>query len=62
MEKVVIQAQLPHELMALALSFVEEGWASNLDKLLVEALRRFFESHSSRMMESFVMSDGQWGQ
>jgi hypothetical protein len=61
MEKAVIQAQLPPELMARALSFVEEGWASNLDELLVEALRRFLESHSSRMTESFVVSDVQWG-
>jgi hypothetical protein len=61
MEKAVIQAKLPPELMARALSFVEEGWASNLDELLVESLRRFLESHSSRMTESFVMSDVQWG-
>ena len=61
MEKAVIQAQLPPELMARALSFVEEGWASNLDELLVESLRRFLESQSSRMTESFVMSDVQWG-
>ena len=61
MEKAVIQAQLPPELMARALSFVEEGWVSNLDELLVESLRRFLESHSSRMTESFVLSDVQWG-
>ena len=61
MEKAAIQVQLPAELMARALSFVEEGWASNLDELLVESLRRFLESHSSRMTESFVMSDVQWG-
>jgi hypothetical protein len=47
--------------MARALSFVEEGWASSLDELLAEALRRFLESHSARMTESFVMSDVQWG-
>ena len=57
----MIQAQLPPGLMARALSFVEEGWASNLDELLVESLCRFLESHSSRMTESFVMSDVQWG-
>jgi hypothetical protein len=61
MEKAVIQAHLPPELMARAISFVEEGWASNLDELLGESLRRFLESHSSRMTESFVMSDVQWG-
>jgi len=47
--------------MARAISFVQEGWASNLDELLVESLRRFLESQSFRMTESFVMSDVQWG-
>ena len=61
MKKAVIHAKLPPELIARALSFVEEGWASNLDELFVESLRRFLESHSSRMTESFVMSDVQWG-
>ncbi len=61
MEKAVIQSQIPPELVARAPSFVEEGWASNLDELLVESLRRFIESHSSRITESFVMSDVQWG-
>lgn len=61
MEQAVIQVRLPRELAARASSFVEEGWASNLDELLVESLRRFLESHSSRVTESFVLSDVEWG-
>ena len=61
MNKTVIQAELPRELTARAESYVEEGWASDFNELLSEALRRFLESHSSRVTESFVMDDVQWG-
>lgn len=61
MTKTTIQAELPPELTARALNFVEEGWASDLNELLAEALRRFLESHSARVTEAMVMSDVQWG-
>lgn len=56
-----IQAKLPDELTARALSFVEEGWASDFDDLLAEALGRFLESHTALLTESMVMADVQWG-
>ncbi len=61
MKKTVIQAELPHELAARARCYVEEGWAADLNELLADALRRFLESHTTRLTESFVMSDVQWG-
>lgn len=61
MTKTTIQAQLPPELTERARSFVEEGWASDLNALLSEALRRFLESHSARLTEAMVMKDVQWG-
>jgi hypothetical protein len=61
MTKTVIQAELPPELTARARSYVEEGWASDFNELLAEALRRFLESHSSRVTETFVMEDLNWG-
>jgi hypothetical protein len=61
MEKIVIQAELPRELTARARSYVEEGWAADFNQLLADALRRFLESHTARVTESFVMSDVQWG-
>lgn len=56
-----IQAELPSELTAKALAYVEEGWATDLDEVLVEALRRFLESHTTRLNESMVMGDVEWG-
>jgi hypothetical protein len=61
MTKTTIQAELPPELTARALAFVQEGWATDLNELLADALRRFLESHSARLTESMVMSDVQWG-
>lgn len=59
--KTAIQAELPEQLVADARAFVEEGWASNFDELLAEALRRYLESHSSRLAESFIREDVNWG-
>ena len=55
--KTAIQAELPGQLVADARAFVEEGWASNFDELLAEALHRYLESHSSRLAESFIKED-----
>ena len=55
--KTAIQAELPEQLVADARAFIEEGWASNFDELLAEALRRYLESHSSRLAESFIKED-----
>lgn len=52
--KTAIQAELPEQLVADARAFVEEGWAGDFDELLAEALRRYLESHSSRLAESFI--------
>ncbi len=57
----VIQAELPPELLAQARAFVEEGWATDVNELLAEALRRYLESHSSKLAETFIREDVAWG-
>jgi len=59
--KTAIQAELPERLVADARAFVEEGWVGDFDELLAEALRRYLESHSSRLAESFIREDVNWG-
>jgi len=59
--KTTIQAELPPELVAQARAFVEEGWVSDFDHLLAEALRRYLDSHSSELAESFMREDVAWG-
>lgn len=61
MAMTVIEAKLPDELAARAHSFVEHGWAPDFNGLLAEALRRFLESHSAMLSESFLKADVEWG-
>lgn len=61
MNRTVIEAELPPELTAQAEAYVKDGWAGDFNELLADALRRFLESHSSRVTEAFVMEDVQWG-
>jgi len=61
MNKTLIEAELPSELAAQAHAFVAEGWATDLNELLVEALRRFLESHEGSLTETFMREDIDWG-
>lgn len=56
-----IQTKIPLKLFFQAQNFVSEGWASDLDALIVEALRRYIESHQSQLTESFIQDDLNWG-
>jgi PIN domain nuclease of toxin-antitoxin system len=47
--------------MGSAKAFVEEGWATDVNELLAEALRRYLESHSSQLSETFIREDVEWG-
>ncbi|MCK6441062.1 MAG: ribbon-helix-helix domain-containing protein [Planctomycetes bacterium] len=59
--KTSIQALLPQELVDEAKAFVEQGGADNFDSLLAEALRRYLESHSLHLTETFLREDLAWG-
>ena len=41
----VIQAQIPERLWQQAQNLVAQGWASNMQELVNESLRRYLESH-----------------
>ena len=59
--KTAIQAELPEELVKEARAFVEQCSVSDFNELLAEALRRYLESHSTRLAESFIREDVAWG-
>jgi Arc/MetJ-type ribon-helix-helix transcriptional regulator len=59
--KTAIHVELPQELVSEARVFVSEGWAGDFDEVLADALRRYLESHSSRLAENFVREDVEWG-
>ena len=40
---------------------VREGWVADEQQALIEALRRFLDSHRPELIESQVSSDVLWG-
>lgn len=52
---------LPPKLAEQAESFVQAGWVPDLNTLVVEALRRYLESHREELSERFVWQDVEWG-
>jgi hypothetical protein len=61
MTTTLVQAELPQELLSEANAYIAQGWATDFNELLAESLRRFLESHSDGLTESFVKEDVQWG-
>ena len=58
--KTAMQAELPQELVTRARAFVGQSWAGDFNELVAAALRRYLESHSSRLAESFIREDVAW--
>lgn len=56
-----IQADIPDRLAQQAAILIRDGWASDLDEILTEALRRYLSSHSAELSETFVREDLEWG-
>ena len=40
---------------------VEAGWFRDVDELVLDALRRFIESHRGELIERFIREDVDWG-
>ena len=56
-----IQTDVPIRLLTEMQMLVEVGWFRDLDDLMLDALRRFVESHRAELMERFVREDVEWG-
>lgn len=56
-----INISLPDELLAQARQYVSDGWTTDINELLANALRRYLESHDSVITEGFVREDIAWG-
>lgn len=53
--------ECPDELHERLRAFVDGGWAHDPQKTMIEALRRFLDSHSPAVIEEQVMRDVEWG-
>jgi Arc/MetJ-type ribon-helix-helix transcriptional regulator len=56
-----IHAEIPDQLRQQAQILVQQGWASNFEEVVNEALRRYLESHQGVLTESFIQDDVEWG-
>lgn len=57
----VIQAEIPEQLCQQAQVLIQQGWASNLQEIINESLRRYLESHQDVLTETFIQEDVEWG-
>ncbi|HSS52070.1 MAG TPA: CopG family transcriptional regulator [Thermoanaerobaculia bacterium] len=56
-----VAAEIPIRLFGEMRSLVDSGWFRDLDELILEALRRYVDSHRAELMEDFVREDVEWG-
>ncbi len=56
-----IKTEVPTSLVNQAQRLVDAGWFSSMDDLVLDALRRFLESHREDLMEDFIRQDVEWG-
>lgn len=52
---------LPPRLQEQARVYIQQGWAPDLNTLIVEALRRYLETHQMELIEHFLWQDVEWG-
>lgn len=57
----LIQAEVPERLWQQAQTLVAQGWASSVQELVNESLRRYLESHQDTLAEQFIQEDVLWG-
>ncbi len=56
-----LQADLPEGVMREMQSMVDAGWFRNTDELVLDALRRFLDSHRGDLMQDLIREDVEWG-
>ena len=61
MSNTLTSIQLPPKLEQQVNVFFQDGWFSDMNTLIVEALRRYLETHKFNLMEQFILEDVEWG-
>ena len=61
MEMTTVQTKLPTRLLTQMQSLVSEGWFQDVNDLILDALRRFLETHRPELMEHYIWEDVEWG-
>lgn len=58
---VTLRADVPSRLFEELQALVDAGWSRTMDELVLEALRRYAESHREALMTELVREDVEWG-
>jgi Arc/MetJ-type ribon-helix-helix transcriptional regulator len=56
-----LEAEVPQRLLGEMQELVTAGWFRSLDEIVVDALRRFVESHRGELMDEQIREDVEWG-
>jgi hypothetical protein len=56
-----IQADIPDRLGQQAAILIRDGWATDLDEMLTDVVRRYLSSHGAELNEAFIREDVEWG-
>jgi Arc/MetJ-type ribon-helix-helix transcriptional regulator len=56
-----LEVEVPQKLQEEMQALVEAGWFRSLDEIVVDALRRFVDSHRGELMEERIREDVEWG-
>ncbi len=55
-----ITLDLPPRLAEQVQKYVQAGWSRESNTLVVEALRRYIETHQTELVERFIEQDIEW--
>jgi hypothetical protein len=57
----LVKTEIPDQLWQQAQNMIEQGWIINMDALIIEAMRRYLESHQQIINEQLIREDIDWG-
>ncbi len=57
----LVKTEIPDQLWQQAQNMIEQGWIINMDSLIIEAMRRYLESHQQTINEQLIREDIDWG-
>jgi len=58
---VTLQTEVPSRLFQELQALVDAGWSRTVDEIVLDALRRYAESHREALMADFIREDVEWG-
>jgi Arc/MetJ-type ribon-helix-helix transcriptional regulator len=61
MSELKTEISLPKRLAEDIQDQIQAGWFTDLNSLVVEAVRRYLESHRGDLKEQFIRQDVAWG-